>query len=291
MKQFEPLISEYQNIEIPDELEFTVRKTINSFEHDRKKNKNIIVKFAVSVAAVVVLFVGAVNLSPAAASAFSKIPVIKDLVRLVNIKELVYQSDMYKADIKVPQVKGLENSRLEESLNKKYLDENKALYDEFLKGIGKDKLSPQILALYTNYSVKTNTKDIFVVERIKTEIAASGTESVCYDNIDLKNQIIITLPSLFKDDSYIDVISDNIKTQMREQTNKAEGIMFFIEGDGSVGGFDKINSAQTFYINADSKLVIVFNEYEVAPGCMGIVEFVIPTKVIQDILVSNMYIK
>ena len=61
--------------------------------------------------------------------------------------------------------------------------------------------------------------------------------------------------------------------------------MFFIEGDGSVEGFDQITSEQTFYISADSKLVIVFNEYEVAPGSMGIVEFTIPTEIIKEILV------
>jgi hypothetical protein len=45
MKQIELLIREYQNIEIPKELEFTVGKTMNSFRHRRTKNRNI-VRFA-----------------------------------------------------------------------------------------------------------------------------------------------------------------------------------------------------------------------------------------------------
>ena len=36
--------------------------------------------------------------------------------------------------------------------------------------------------------------------------------------------------------------------------------------------------------------VPVFDEYEVAPGSMGVVEFEIPTEVLADILVSNEYI-
>jgi hypothetical protein len=45
-----------------------------------------------------------------------------------------------------------------------------------------------------------------------------------------------------------------------------------------------------FYINEDGKLVISFNEYDVAPGFMGVVEFVIPTDLIKDLLVSDYYI-
>ncbi|MFB8736384.1 hypothetical protein ACEQPO_30285 [Bacillus sp. SL00103] len=37
-----------------------------------------------------------------------------------------------------------------------------------------------------------------------------------YDTIDKKNHVLITLPSLFKDDRYIDVISENIKEQNEE---------------------------------------------------------------------------
>lgn len=291
MKRFELLINEYKNTEIPDDLEFIVKETISNFEYRRKRDRKMI-KFAACVATVAVLFAGMVNLSPVTASAMSKIPVLRELVRIVTIKELVYQSDNREINLKVPQVEGLKNSQLEKSLNEKYLDKNTALYAEFLGRIGEDELSPMNLALFTNYTVKTNTGDILVVEQIKTEIAASGAESVSYDNIDLKNQIIITLPSLFIDDSYVDVISNNIKTQMKEKTNKEEGIMFFIEGEESaVGGFNKITPEQTFYITADSNLVIVFDEYAVAPGSMGIVEFTIPREVIQDILVSNIYIK
>lgn len=291
MERLQPLINEYKNIEIPEEVEFMVRKTINEFESCRNRERKLI-KFTAAVAAAVLLFVGAVNLSPVTASAMSKIPMLKELVRIVTIKELAYQSDNRDVNIKVPQIEGLPDSQLEKSLNEKYLQRNTALYEEFLARTGEDELSPMNLALFTDYKVKTHTADILVVEEVKTEIAASGAESVRYDNIDLKNQIIITLPSLFKDDSYIDVISDNIKAQMQAKTNKSEGIMFFIAGDGTVGGgFDKIAPEQTFYITADSQLVIVFDEYAVAPGSMGIVEFTIPTAVIQGSLVSNTYIK
>jgi hypothetical protein len=166
------------------------------------------------------------------------------------------------------------------------------LFNKFIDGYGENEWSPQ--ALEADFTVKASTGNTYAVEFIVTEIAGSAKESVRYDNTDLANRIIITLPSLFTDDRYIDVISDNIKAQMRRKTNPAEGVMFFIKGEEPPfvqDGFDKIAPDQTFYINEDYKLVIVFDEYEVAPGAMGIVEFIIPTDAIQDLLVSNAYIR
>ena len=105
---------------------------------------------------------------------------------------------------------------------------------------------------------------------------------------------MITLPSLFKNKDYVQVISDEIKQQMKKQTTDSKGEqVYFIKGmDAEItDGFDQIQANQSFYINKKHELVISFNEYEVAPGSMGPVKFVIPTKVIQSLLVSNQYIR
>jgi len=115
-----------------------------------------------------------------------------------------------------------------------------------------------------------------------------------YDTIDKENEVLITLPSLFKDGSYVDVISENIKEQMIEQNKADEYKMYWVDGieqEGLVEGFEKISEEQNFYISPEGKLVISFDKYEVAPGYMGVVEFVIPTEVISDMLVSSEYIK
>jgi len=290
MKDINQLAEEYKNIEIPEDLEWVVKRTIIRREKSMKRN-HLVKTVAVSAAALIILFVGTVNASPAAAQAMSKIPAIKPLVELVTIKELTYEDEKHEVDIQVPQVEGLENSDFEAVLNEKYRDENTKLYEEFMKQIGENELTPQNLALYTNYTIKVETKDLMVIEGIKTEIMASGCETVQYDNIDLKNQMIITLPSLFKDNSYIDEISENIKLQMKQRMEADENEMYFMKGDEYIDGFDKIKEEQSFYINEENKLVVSFDEYEAAPGCMGIVEFIIPTEEIQDLLVSNTYIK
>lgn len=64
---------------------------------------------------------------------------------------------------------------------------------------------------------------------------------------------------------------------------------YFISED-DVEPFTQINPDQQFYISSNHKLVISFDEYEVAPGFMGIVEFEIPIEIISDILVGNKYL-
>lgn len=289
MNELEQLKREYMAAPIPDELESIVTGTIGRQVRAIRRLAMLRTSL-VSLAAVALVFAAVVNFSPAAANAMRQVPVLKDLVRLVMFTKLSYEDGSRIADVKVPQIEGLGDSDLAKSLNEEYLRRNAQLYAKFVKGYAKDEWSPRVLE--TDFKVKASTRELYVVESIVTEIGASAKESVHYDNIDLKNQMIITLPSLFKDDRYIAVISDNIKSQMRQKTNLAEGIVYFIKGEAIVDdGFDKIAAEQVFYINADSNLVIVFNEYEVAPGSMGIVEFAIPTEVIQDLLVGNAYVK
>lgn len=64
-----------------------------------------------------------------------------------------------------------------------------------------------------------------------------------------------------------------------------------VEDDDTVELFEKISKYQNFYINNESKLVICFDKYEIAPGYMGVQEFIIPAEIISDILVSSEYIK
>jgi len=184
---------------------------------------------------------------------------------------------------------------LENSLNEKYLEENKKLYEEFMAEIEKIKeIDGPNPGIVSGYIVKTDTDRILSIGRYVLNVAGSATTKFKYDTIDKKEEILITLPSLFKDDSYVDVISENIKKQMIERMKSDENLIYWVNVDGNeeyTDVFEKISADQNFYINEKGKLVISFDEYEVAPGFMGIQEFVVPTEAISDILVSNVYIK
>ncbi len=290
MNQMKQLINEYQNTEIPQELEFIVKQTIVKKEKNMRR-MNGLQKTAISAAAVAVLFIGTVNASPTVAKAMSNIPVIGSLVELVTIRDFSYADEKHEVEVKVPQVEGLKNKELQDALNEKYLGQNTKLYEDFMKKIDDKELTAANLALFSDYEIKYQNEAFMVVKGTKLEIAASGAESVTYDNIDLKNQLIVSLPSLFKDGSYIEIISKNIREQMKTKSEQDQNITYFLAENGDTVGFDNIKADQPFYINEAGKLVISFDEYEVAPGYMGVVEFEIPTEAIQNILVSNSYVK
>jgi hypothetical protein len=88
---------------------------------------------------------------------------------------------------------------------------------------------------------------------------------------------IITLSDLYgQDTDYIDTISKEIKRQMQDRMATDENNIYFIKSDEEPSGFDKITDDTNFYIDENGNVVIVFDEYEVAPGYMGVVEFTLP---------------
>ncbi|MDE6724153.1 MAG: GHKL domain-containing protein, partial [Ruminiclostridium sp.] len=92
---------------------------------------------------------------------------------------------------------------------------------------------------------------------------------------------VLELPDLFKEGSdYIKLISAEILKQMKEK-NELFDTGFFVEGDDA---FTEISGDANFYIDSFDRLVIVFDEYEVAPGSAGSPEFFIPNTAVEEIV-------
>lgn len=297
-KKLEKLKKEYMDISIPEELDFVIKKTLKERKLEMKKQNNIkkaVISTASVAAALGIVAVG-VNTSPAMADSLGSIPIIGGVVRVMTFKEYNVDKDNYDGKIATPKIEGLENEDLQNSLNEKYLEENTKLYDEFLEEIKElEEKGGGHLGVDSGYVVKTDTDDILSIGRYTVNTAASSSEEFKYDTVSKKDNILITLPSLFKDDSYVEVISKNIKEQMIENNKKDEENIYWIEEIGEdeniIDNFEKISPDQSFYINENNKLVISFDKYEVAPGYMGSLEFEIPTEALSDVLVSNEYIK
>lgn len=273
----------YQQPPVSKELDEMIARVERRTRPSRMKQSVLI------TAAAITLFIGGLNSNASFADAMAKVPVFGQLTEIVTIdwKETKTQQS---ADIKAPQVT-LPDKALEQQLNEKYIAEGQALYEKF-----KQETNGQegAFAVDSRYDVKTDTDDLLSIGRIVTETRASAAESVQYDTIDKKQQLVLTLPSLFKNDRYITTISDYLKEEMRRQMKADEGKVYFVEGTPDVPEseqFKRISAKQNFYITTDHKLVLSFDEYSIAPGYMGIVEFKIPTSILKDDLVSSSYIR
>ncbi|WP_028393845.1 DUF3298 and DUF4163 domain-containing protein [Bacillus cihuensis] len=287
-KKLEKLKDHYMDIPIPKELDDVVNRALQTSTKKRK----VAYKWSIGTVAAAILLIATVNSSPSAANAMSNIPIIGKVIDVITFQEWKEEKDNQASmDIKVPAISGLDNSGLEASLNEKYIAESKQLYQEFTKTLAELKEGENAnMAVTSGYEVLTDNDSIFSIRRYNVITQASSSTEMQFDTVDKKNQVLLTLKSLFKNESYIDVLSENIKAQIAEQMKSDPNKIYWVSEDDPVR-FEKIDRNQKFYINEQNKLVIAFDQYEVAPGYMGPVEFIIPTDEISDILVGKEYIK
>lgn len=290
-KNLERLKSKYMDIEIPAELDDVVNKALNS---PRKKNRTPIKILVGSGAAAAILMV-VLNTNPVLARSLSDVPVIGNVIKVMTFVEFKVDDEKHHANIKVPSISNLKDKDLEKSLNEKYLKENKQLYQEFMQEVESlKKQGDGHMGVESGYVVKTDNEKILSIGRYVVNTVGSSSTTFKYDTIDKKKQVILTLPILFKNQNYIDTISENIKDQMKQQMKEDKTKVYWILDAGvenPIDPFGKITANHNFYINQDNKLVISFDKYEVAPGYMGVVEFIIPTELLSDDLVGSEYIK
>ena len=144
------------------------------------------------------------------------------------------------------------------------------LIEEFKKSMENEEGYQNI---YIDSNVKLDTDDLFSLELILYQGAGSGYEQHKHYTVDKKTGKELSLKDLCGDD-YIDTISEEIKTQMREQMAADETVQYWLDDpEVEEWNFDKIAEDQDFYVNEDGHIVVCFNEYDVAPGSMGCVEF------------------
>ena len=297
-ERLEKMKQEYEEIRIPAELRRRVEAGIQKGKEDgeeiiRMNKKSKLIKFVRNTAGAVVAAMLAItimaNSGASIANAMMKIPVLGTIAEIVTFREYKDSTNDMTADVKIPEVSvknedGSVNQVTTDAVNKsiqEYTDEIIAQYKADVEASGGE--GKQLVDL--EYEVITDSDRLFSIRFDKLQIMASGAESVKIYHIDKQTGQMINLKGLFKEDvNFIDPISDNIKKQMKEQMAADESKMYFIDSDMPESDFQSITEDTTFYVNDSGKLVIVFDEYEVAPGSMGVVEFEIPTDVIQDIV-------
>lgn len=141
----------------------------------------------------------------------------------------------------------------------------------------------------TTYQVLRNDGRLLSI-RFDTTLNVGG--SVQYSRcitLDKQRDAVLELADLFAPGSdYVAVISGEILAQMTRQV-EAGLADYFIPGGiwSDEECFQSIAEDQNFYLDGDGRLVIVFDEYEVAPGSMGMPEFTIPTGILSGILAQD----
>lgn len=281
--KIDKLKENYNNIEIPKELDDVINDAFNESENKKLENnkkdwRRNMKKWYASAAAVGLIIVS-VNASSTFAKSLENIPVIGNIIRVVNFNNYRIDKDGMDVSISLPEVSS-DSKDLEYKLNKEFEKEGKEAYKKYeaeVEKLEKEGKTTHKSAEMWSETVAENAKTVSVAI-YNTETEASAATSRKIYNIDKKDKTILTLEGMFGNNDYVDLLSKNILSQMKERTKKDSNDVYFVDNTF------KIKKDQPFYINDKGELVICFDEYEVAPGSAGLVEFVIPSNVVSKLM-------
>lgn len=211
------------------------------------------------------------NMLPSAAEAASSLL----SVNIRTIKDLFLGWGDNSISIESPEFKGNGADELNSAV-KSYTDEAK---EKFLWYFNHRYNGYVAEDMY--YTVIRDDEKYFIAQFMVTVNAGSSMDYGRWIVFDKNAEKVLELADLFKEGSdYIGVLSAEILKQMKYK-NEFEGRDFFVNGDDA---FTEISEDADFYIDSLNRLVIVFDEYEVAPGPMGSPRFFINNEVIEDIV-------
>lgn len=304
-EQLEQLKEEYENMTIPEAGRERLQAGIDRARMEKKRAERVRRRSAWTAAAAVIVLIALPNTNMQIAHAMENIPVLGGFFRLVTVRQYNYSDENHDAEVELAQISYGEDAgtaagnvegasagqeaavaNLSEDGVEAVNQDMEATVEELIRQF-EDTLSEEgYHGLHVSQEVVTDNDRYYTVKLSVLETEASGYEHNQFYTIDKQTGNVVTLEDLFAEGSdYISAISENIKTQMREQMAADEGVIYFLDNDDMPEfNFQGITEQTNFYFNEKDELVIAFDEYEVAPGSMGAPEFVIPQEVTAALL-------
>lgn len=266
-------LAQKQGSPIPEGYAEKVRETCARLE-PAPKQPRCWHRLGAGLAAAAALFVAAPNISAQAALALGNLPVIGQLVQVVTFRHAVYHTDAQQVDLRIPQIRQAGEAGAQ--INAAVQAEADRLLRVFESEYGG---TSTYAGLDIGYQVITDHAKWFTLRVEFTQTTASGAQRVQYYHIDKQTGKVVTLSSLFpwKAEAYR-VLTDTVRQQMEARNAEDPNAAYFPEE------LEQIDPEQAFYWNSDGDLVLVFDEYTVAAGSMGISEFVIPQDILQAVV-------
>ncbi len=275
---------EYDRIAAPEKgkekMEEAVMRAKEKKERIQRKRR---IRSVGSAAAVFAILLILPNTSRTAAAAMQQIPILGNFFQVVTIREYQVDEERYQADVKVPEVvpehmDGMSEETAQQTkettdainfdirqATEELIEEFKSTMEEFEDGYGDIIVDSEVL---------TDDEKWFSLDLVLYQGAGSGYERHRHYTIDKTTGRRAELSDFFGED-YVETISEEVRAQMRKRMAEDENVTYWIDyEDVPEWNFESIAEDQDFYVNKDGKVVICFNEYEVAPGYMGCVEFV-----------------
>lgn len=286
-KDFQKAKQIYDSVKIPSQLSYEIDKP---FQAESKKSSIWIrrtLQVCSSLCVACFLFAVLVNVNPTFAKSMENIPVLSNIVKWLQIREIHEENELDVIDAQIPNIANTGNSDFEQKINNKINEK----IEEILQVAREDAQEAkntlmkydenhvfEPIRINISYEIKCQENEIlsFIITQTQSDNMHANVhvQKFMY-NIDLKQNKELTLEDLLGED-YQNIVNQQIQSQMEEIEEKGEGDFFEPEDFPYLehgGWFEGITQDQKFYINEKGNVVIVFDRYEIAPGYMGMPEF------------------
>ena len=277
MDQFDEMLKQRAREEpfpLPEDYAGRVFQTCAALEETGPRKRRPY-RWTAWAAAALALCIAVPNVSPAAAAALEDVPVLGAIVRVVTFRNYVYDDGFHSADVSVPE---LEGDKAAQAVNEQVQVWTDRLMEQFQETCQAELGREGYLGLDVTSAVVTDSDTWFTLRVDAVETRASGYQFSRFYHIDKAADRVAILGDLFREDAdWSAVLTREVRRQMEERMAADSGASYFPEE------LTEIGPEQNFYFNESGELVLVLDEYTIAPGSMGMPEFTIPAEVYETL--------
>ena len=277
-------------------------------EMERKKIKKFPIRyFSSAVAACFCLLLLLPNLSKETAYALQSIPGIGSYFQLITFRKYSFEDGNHKAEVVVPKLaqgkdkkgtadkgQSTERENLSQegetaSLAAKESEKSNSAQeinfdiekktDELIAQFKQEMQDSEFKNLSVSSQVILDSKDYYVLALSALQQEGDSFTQNHYYTMNKHSGKLLQLSELFPENAdYQKLLSDEVISQMKAHNQKGDYPYFIQDGEDDQG-FMEVEKNQSFYINGEGKLVLVFSQGEVAPMAQGEQQFIMPESI------------
>lgn len=193
----------------------------------------------------------------------------EDNAKLQLLKEKHYETEGTIVTVKIPHVVNVKDDKVKKVINKLITQAIDDFTNEFKEFDKEPNTEHKLIADITFQNYYSDDKIIsFSINA--TQIMANSYLQKKFYTVDLKTGEVYNIEHFLGSD-YQNIVKKSVQQQIAENKEKYPNLMYFDEAVNNL----KITNEQPFYINKDNQVVVVFNQFEIAPGYMSLPEFII----------------
>ena len=151
--------------------------------------------------------------------------------------------------------------------------------DELIAAFKQEIQSSEYKNLSVSSQVILDSENYYVLALSALQQEGDSFTQNHYYTMDKHSGKLLQLSDLFPEGTdYQKILSEEVVSQMKAHNQKGDYPYFIQDGEDDQG-FTEVKKDQSFYINGEGKLVLVFPQGEVAPMAQGEQQFVMPDRI------------